>query len=90
MWSFFLQHKVVILSILTLLLIKVIWVTWSCWDNDSFDKEKKELLQRKNYLVWKIVVEPQQLLNEIPSGIGIQFQGEWALYSCSMLADASK
>lgn len=88
MWSFFLRHKIAILTILTLLLIKVIWVTWSCWDNDSFDKEKKELLQRKNYLVWKIVVEPQQLLNEIPSGIGIQFQGEWALYSCSMLAEA--
>lgn len=88
MWSFFLQHKVVILSILTLLLIKGIWVTWSCWDNGSFDKEKKELLQRKNYLVGKIVVEPQQLLNEMPSGIGLQFQGEWALYSCSMLTEA--
>ncbi len=88
MWSFFLHHKVVILSILTLLLIKVIWVTWLCWDNGSFDKEKKELLQRKNYLVGKIIVEPRQLINEMPKGIGLQFQGEWALYACSMLTEA--
>lgn len=73
------------MTILILLLIKVIWVIWSCWGNGSFDKEKKKLLQRKNYLVEKIVVEPQQLLNEMPKDIGSQFQGEWALYSCLML-----
>lgn len=59
MCGFFLRHKVVILTVLILLLIKVIWVTWSCWGNGSFDKEKKELLERKSFLVGKIVVEPQ-------------------------------
>lgn len=88
MWSLLLRYKVAVLMVLTLLLIKVIWVTWSCWDNGSFDKEKKELIQRKDYLVGKIVVEPQQLLNEMPKGVGLQFQGEWALYSCSMLTEA--
>lgn len=88
MLGFFLWHKVIILMVLTLLLIKVMWVTWSCWGNGSFDKEKNELIQRKNYLVQKIVVEPRQLLNEMPNGIGLQFQGEWALYSCSMLTEA--
>lgn len=88
MLGFFLRHKVIILMVLTLLLIKVMWVTWSCWGNGLFDKEKNELIQRKNYLVQKIVVEPRQLLNEMPSGIGLQFQGEWALYSCSMLTEA--
>ena len=34
------------------------------------------------------MVEPRQLLNEMPGSIGLQFQGEWALYSCSMLAEA--
>lgn len=34
------------------------------------------------------MVEPLQLLNEMPGGIGLQFQGEWALYSCSMLAES--
>lgn len=66
----------------------MLWVTWSCWDNGSLDDEKDDLLQRKNFLVGKIMVEPRQLLNEMPGSIGLQFQGEWALYSCSMLAEA--
>ena len=82
------RHKIMILAILILILIKVIWVIWSCWGNGSFDKEKNELIQRKNYLVNKIMVEPHQLLKEMPRGIGLQFQGEWALYSCSMLTEA--
>ena len=36
----------------------------------------------------KIVVEPRQLLREMPRGLELQFQGEWALYSCSMLSKA--
>lgn len=88
MWNFALRHRITILTILILLLIKVIWVTCSCWGNGSLDDEKDDLLQRRNYLVDKIMVEPLQLLNEMPDGIGLQFQGEWALYSCSMLAEA--
>ena len=82
------NYKWVILTILFLGLMKMVWVLWSCWNNGSFDKERGELIQRKNYLVNKIVVEPRQLLNEMPSEIGLQFQGEWALYSCSMLTEA--
>lgn len=63
-------------------------MAWSCWGNGSFEKEKSDLLQRKNFLVGKIKVEPRQLLREMPGGIGLQFQGEWALYSCSMLTEA--
>ncbi|MDE5837776.1 MAG: hypothetical protein K2H39_01855 [Paramuribaculum sp.] len=86
--SFILRHKIFFIVVLSLLIIKVIWVIWSCWGNSSFEKEKNELLQRRNFLVGKVVVEPRQLLNEMPSGIGLQFQGEWALYSCSMLTEA--
>lgn len=88
MRNFIIRHKVFIIVVLSLLLVKVIWVTWSCWGNGSFEKEKSDLLHRKNFLVGKIKVEPRQLLREMPGGIGLQFQGEWALYSCSMLADA--
>lgn len=88
MWRFIIRHKVFFIAVLSLLLIKMLWVTWSCWDNGSLDDEKDDLLQRKNYLVGKIMVEPRQLLNEMPGDIGLQFQGEWALYSCSMLAEA--
>lgn len=86
--SCFVRHKWFFLVTFFLLLVKVVWVIWSCWGNGSFDKEKKELIQRRNYLLGKIVVEPRQLLNEMPGGIGLQFQGEWALYSCSMLTEA--
>lgn len=85
---FLIRHKVFFIIILSLLLVKVIWVGCSCWNLGSFDGEKNDLLQRKNYLVDKIIVEPRQLLNEMPGNIGLQFQGEWALYSCSMLAEA--
>ena len=86
--NFILQHKILFITVLSLLLVKVIWVAWSSWGNGSFDKEKNDLLQRKNFLVSKIMVEPRKLLSEMPSGIGFQFQGEWALYSCSMLTEA--
>lgn len=85
---FLIRHKVFFIIILSLILVKVIWVGCSCWNLGSFEGEKNDLLQRKNYLVDKIMVEPLQLLNEMPGGIGLQFQGEWALYSCSMLAEA--
>lgn len=86
--SHFVRHNWFFLVIFSLLLVKVVWVTWSCWGNGSFDKEKRELIQRRNYLLEKIAVEPRQLLGEMPGGIGLQFQGEWALYSCSMLTEA--
>lgn len=88
MSKFILRHKVFLITVLSFLFIKIVWVTWSCWDNGSFEGEKNDLLQRRNYLIDKIVVKPQQLLNEMPNSIGLQFQGEWALYSCSMLVEA--
>lgn len=88
MSKFILRHKVFLITVLSLLFIKIVWVIWSCWDNGSFEGEKNDLLQRRNYLIDKIVVKPQQLLNEMPNSIGLQFQGEWALYSCSMLVEA--
>ena len=54
----------------------------------SVEGEKKEILQRRDYLVETLVVSPSQVLDEMPSGIDEQFQGEWALYSCSMLSAA--
>lgn len=83
-----LRHKILLVSMVVLVLIKVAWVVWGCWSIGSQQKEKNDILQRKNWLVDKIVVKPQQLLKEMPGGLGLQFQGEWALYSCSMLSKA--
>lgn len=85
---FIVRHKTLFITILSLILVKVVWVVWSCWGNGTFEEERDDIIERKNYLVDKIVVDPLQLLNEMPHGIGLQFQGEWALYSCSMLTSA--
>lgn len=83
-----LKHKLFLITLTILVLIKVVWVAWGCWSIGKHEKEKNDILQRKNWLVDKIVVEPRQLLKEMPGGLGLQFQGEWALYSCSMLSKA--
>ena len=49
---------------------------------------KKDIFQRKNYLVSRLVSSPKAILGSMPKTIGSQFQGEWALYSCSMFAQA--
>lgn len=86
--NWILRHKILLISITSLILIKFVWVTWGCWHIGVPETEKEDNLQRREWLVNKIVVEPRQLLREMPSGLGLQFQGEWALYSCSMLAKA--
>ena len=82
------KYWIVISIMIFLILIKVIWVKCSTWNLETIESEKKDILQRKNWLVDKVCVEPLQLLKEMPGGIGLQFQGEWALYSCSMLTKA--
>ena len=86
--SWMLRHKILLVSMVVLMLIKVVWIAWGCWSIGSHEKEKCDILQRRNWLVEKIMVEPRQLLREMPGGLGLQFQGEWALYSCSMLSKA--
>lgn len=83
-----LKYKLFLITLTILVLIKVVWVAWGCWSIGCQQKDKNDILQRKNWLVDKIVVEPRQLLREMPGGLGLQFQGEWALYSCSMLSKA--
>lgn len=79
---------VVLCVVIVLILIKVVWVAWGTHGYGSTEGERKDILQRSEYLASKLVVEPRQLLKEMPSAIGSQFQGEWALYSCSMYCKA--
>ena len=79
----------IVLSIIILLVgVKYCWVNCSTSGNGSFEGEKKEIIRRANYLTSMVCTTPQDLLNEMPSGIGEQFQGEWALYTCSMTSAA--
>lgn len=66
--------------------LKSISVSWESSKRDSF--EKQDILARKDYLQGKLIADPRVVLDEMPAAIGTQFQGEWALYSCSMLSSA--
>ena len=79
---------VFILVIAILITIKIIWVLCATSGHGSFDGEKKEIIRRANYLTSKVCATPQGLLDEMPNGIEEQFQGEWALYTCSMTSAA--
>ena len=52
------------------------------------EAERADILARRDYLVDKLVTSPQRVMDLMPSFVGEQFQGEWALYSCSMLSAA--
>ena len=70
------------------IVLKALSVSWMCRNHGSIESEKADIIERRNYLVNELVTTPQEVLGEMPAGIGTQFQGEWALYSCSMLSAA--
>ena len=72
--------------VIFLVSLKIIGVSWESTRQGTPEMEKNEMLARRNYLLGKLLVTPEEVLNEMPSAIGVQFQGEWALYSCSMLS----
>ena len=78
---------IICLTILAaLILSKFLWMTICNWNIKNFDTEKNDIFKRRNYLIEQIIVEPQELLEKMPAAVGSQFQGEWALYSASMLS----
>ena len=79
---------IICLIVAILITVKVIWVVSATIGHGSLEGERKEIVHRANYLTSMVCTTPQDLLNEIPSGIGEQFQGEWALYTCSMTSAA--
>ena len=75
--------KILLALLLSPIIAKVIWVMIF-----RFRNEKKDILERANYLISKVATSSKQLLSEMPSQIGSQFQGEWAIYTCSMTCKA--
>ena len=66
--------------VIFLVSLKIIGVSWESSRQGTPEMEKNEMLARRNYLLGKLLVTPKEVLNEMPSAIGVQFQGEWALY----------
>ena len=48
--------------------------------------ERTDIIARRDYLERKLLTSPGRVIDLMPSIVGRQFQGEWALYSCSMMA----
>ena len=79
---------IIFLFILTLILAKVIWVIYGTFWHGNLVKEEAEVVRRANYLISKVATSPKQLMDSMPRQIPPQFQGEWAIYSCSMTCKA--
>ena len=79
---------IVLLAILAFVVVKAVWVGIATRHHGDFVSEKEEILSRRDFLLEKVMTSPQQLIDEMPRLVGPQFQGEWALYSCSMLSAA--
>ena len=79
---------IVLVIIVSIVAAKVCWVSCATIGHGTYEGEKKEIIRRANYLTSMVCTTPQGLLDEMPSGIGEQFQSECALYTCSMTSAA--
>ena len=74
--------------LVAIIVVKAIWVGIATRHNGDFESEKADIMARRDFLIEKVMTSPQKLIDEMPAIVGSQFQGEWALYSCSMLSAA--
>ncbi len=79
--------KYLIYIIILLIVFKITFVSIQKSNYNSLEKEKNDVIERANYLLNKLNT-PYKAITNMPTAIGPQFQGEWALYSCSMLSTA--
>lgn len=79
---------ITIAVIASLIIVKMLWVTCATSGLGDWDSERKDIIRRANFLTERVATSPQQVMDEMPSGIGGQFKGEWALYTCSMTSAA--
>jgi len=77
-----------LLVIILIVLAKKVWVASMIKDIGSFQSERTDILKRRQYLLEKVITTPKELIDAMPSSVGPHFQGEWAIYSTSMLSAA--
>ena len=71
---------------LLFILLKASSVAWM--RAEAKEDERADILERRDYLLGRLITSPKRVIDQMPSIVGAQFQGEWALYSCSMLSAA--
>lgn len=82
------MFMMILLVILALVAIKLVWSHHYTKYIGNFETEKEDILARSRFLKSKLLVSPEDVVGSMPSAVGEQFQGEWALYSCSMYCAA--
>lgn len=66
----------IILIILALFICKATMMGINMKGIGSFETERKDILARRDYLSSKLLVQPHEVINAMPSFLGEQFQGE--------------
>lgn len=56
--------------------------------NSECADDWNDILGRANWLCNHVIVSPSELIKSMPGIIGRQYQGQWAIYACSMTAFA--
>ena len=79
---------IVLAAVILVIFLKTVWVAAMTKDIGSFETERADILQRRSYLLGRVVTTPQGLIDAMPSAVGAHFRGEWAIYSTSMLSAA--
>ena len=74
------------LLVLFFVVLKGISVAYMKPSRGGIEEERTDIIARRDYLQDKLLTSPKRVINLMPAIVGEQFQGEWALYSCSMLA----
>ena len=79
---------IILVILLTPIVSKILWVICKTCKHGTFRGEEKEILQRARFLISKVSDSSEKLMAAMPMWIPSQFQGEWAIYSCSMTCRA--
>ena len=79
---------ILLAAIFLVIVGKMVWVAVMTRHLGSFETERTDILKRRSYLLEKVVMDPQGLVDAMPPVFGEHYQGEWAIYSTSMLSAA--
>ena len=61
---------IILTVFLVIILAKTIWVAVMTKGIGSFETERKDILSRRNFLLERVITEPQKLIEAMPSAIG--------------------
>ena len=76
------------LLVVFFVVLKGISVAYMEPSRGGVEEARTDIIARRDYLQGKLLTSPKHVINLMPAIVGEQFQGEWALYSCSMFSAA--